>query len=136
MPIRIHEGPVSAAAAARGAEPAPGDEHVPFIHCVEQTREGEPFPVAVRVGHESEHPDEPEHYVAWLQLWSGERLLAEARLVQGLLGGQGAQGNPMVTFNLVPAAGTLELTALAYCTRDGLWSGPPRRVNVVAADEE
>ena len=137
MPIRIHERLVSAAAAESGVEPAPSDEHVPFIHCVEQTREGEPFPVAVRVGHDSEHPDEPEHFIAWLQLWSGEeRLLAESRFVQGLLGGPGAQGNPMVTFNLVPAAGTLELTALAYCTRHGLWSGPSRRVDVAAADEE
>jgi len=114
----------------------PSDSHTPFVHCVERTRAGEPFPVAVRVGHESEHPDEPEHYIPWVQLWNGERLLAEARFTQGLLGGQGARGNATVTFTVVPAPGTLELTALAYCNRHGLWESAPRRVEVEAPEAD
>lgn len=114
----------------------PSDSHTPFIHCVEHTRAGEPFPVAVRVGHESEHPDDPEHYIPWVQLWSGDRFLAEAHFAQGLLGGRGARGNATVTFNLVPAPGTLELTALAYCNRHGLWESAPMRVEVEAPEAE
>lgn len=114
---------------ASGGE-TPSDSHTPFVHCVERTRAGEPFPVAVRVGHEAEHPDDPEHYIPWVQLWNGERLLAEAHFAQGLHGGQGARGNTTVTFNLVPTAGALELTALAYCNRHGLWTSSPVRVEV------
>jgi len=132
MAIRIQ----GLASAGDAPAPAVDDLHVPFIHCVEHTRADEPFPVAVRVGHEAEHPDEAEHYIAWIQLWSGDRLLAEARFAPGLLGGPGAQGNAMVTFNLVPAAGPLELTALAYCTRHGLWAGPARCVEALPPDED
>ena len=132
MPIRVQQLPPAGDAPAPAAE----DLHVPFIHCVERTRAEEPFPVAVRVGHDGEHPDEPGHYIAWIQLWSGDALLAEARFAPGLLGGTGAQGNAMVTFNLVPAAGDLELTALAYCNRHGLWEGPSRRVEVAPAEDE
>ncbi|MBM4116256.1 dethiobiotin synthase [bacterium] len=120
---------------ASGSEP-PDDSHTPFVHCAPHTRAGEPFPIAVRVGHVAEHTDDPEHYIPWVQLWSGERLLAEARFAQGLLGGQGACGNATVTFNLVPAPGTLDLTALAYCNRHGLWESAPVRVEVEAPTED
>jgi superoxide reductase len=133
MPIRIQQGPGAQPAATDPDATAPDALHTPFIHCVERTRAGEPFPVAVRVGHDVEHPDEPEHHIAWLQLWSGDQLLAEARFAPGLLGGE---GHPMVTFNLVPATGVLELTALAYCSRHGLWQGPSRRVDVDAPTDD
>jgi len=110
--------------------PSLDDQHQPFLYAVSRTRAGEPFPVALRVGQESEHPDLEDHHIDWVQLWSGERLLAEARFAPGLLGGSGCTGHPTVTFTLVPAAGSLELRGVAHCTLHGTREGEPLGVEV------
>lgn len=107
------------------------DRHSPFIHCADSAKAGEMFPVVVRVGAEYEHPDDMDHYIRYVQLWNGETLLGEADFVAGMLGGDGAKGQAEVTFNLVPGK-KLRLTAMAYCTKHGLWESVPVDVAVEA----
>ncbi|OSM02233.1 class II SORL domain-containing protein [Magnetofaba australis] len=106
------------------------DRHSPFIECADSAKAGEKFPVTVRMGKEYAHPDDTDHYIKSIQLYSGTTLLGEANFVSGMLGGTGAKGQAEVTFNVVPSAGTLRLTALSYCTKHGLWECDPVEVNV------
>jgi len=104
------------------------DRHSPFIHCDSKAKKGEKFPVTVKMGNEYSHPDDFDHYIAYIQLWNGETLLAQATFTPGSLGNQ--KENAEVTFNIVPTSSKLKLTAMAYCTKHGLWESDPVEVSV------
>ncbi|MBF0143526.1 MAG: class II SORL domain-containing protein [Magnetococcales bacterium] len=106
------------------------DRHSPFLQCAASATAGQKFPVTVRMGQEYSHPDDPDHYIKSIQLYSGETLLAEANFTAGALGGAGQKGQAEVTFNVVPSAGKLRLTAMSYCTKHGLWACEPVEVTV------
>jgi len=106
------------------------DRHSPFITCAETVQAGAPFPVTVRVGNEYTHPDDTDHFIHSVMLYNGETLLARADFVAGMLGGQGAKGHAEVTFNVVPSGKKMKLTAVAYCTKHGLWECDPVEVSV------
>ncbi len=94
------------------------DRHSAFVHCEKRAKLGEKFKVKVKVGDEYLHPDAPDHYIAWVQLWNGEKMLAQASFIEGALGNQ--PGQVEVDFNIVPTK-NLKLTAHAFCTKHGLW---------------
>nr|CRH04461.1 conserved protein of unknown function[Include possible ferrous iron-binding region] [Candidatus Magnetococcus massalia] len=106
------------------------DRHSPFIECAGEAKAGEKFAVTVRMGNEYAHPDDADHHIKAIQLFNGTTLLAEANFVSGALGGTGVKGQAEVTFNIVPAAGQLNLTAMSYCTKHGLWECDPVEVAV------
>ena len=110
------------------------DQHQPFVHCVREVEAGDVLPVGLRVGHEQEHPDAPDHFIDALRLYDGDRLLAEVRFAQGLLGQAG--GNPAISLNLVPEAGTLALRAEAHCTRHGDFRSETVTVRVNEAEAD
>ena len=103
------------------------DRHSAFVHCAERAVKGEKFTVKVQVGDEYAHPDDFDHYIAWVQLWDGETFLAEASFTAGVLGGN--PGQVEVDFHIVPRK-NLKLTALAYCTKHGLWQSEEVAVTV------
>jgi superoxide reductase len=82
------------------------------------------------MGNEYAHPDDHDHYIRSVQLYNGQTLLAEASFPPGTLGGEGAKGNVEVTFNVVPSSSRLKLSAMAYCTKHGLWESNPVEVAV------
>ncbi len=94
------------------------DRHSAFVHCESSAKKGEKFKVKVKVGDEYAHPDDFDHYIAYVQLWNGETFLAEATFTAGAMGNQA--GNVEVDFYIVPQK-KLKLTAMAYCTKHGLW---------------
>ncbi|HDO06169.1 MAG TPA: dethiobiotin synthase [Bacteroidetes bacterium] len=94
------------------------DRHSPFIHCVKSAKNGEKLKVTVKLGDEYSHPDDFDHYIAWVQLWNGENNLAQATFVAGALGNQA--GHVEVDFFIVPKR-NMRLTAMAFCTKHGLW---------------
>ncbi len=106
------------------------DRHSPFVHCADSATAGEKFAVTVKMGNEYAHPDDSDHHIRSIQLFNGPTLLAEASFPAGTLGGDGTKGNAEVTFNIVPAAGELSLTAMSYCTKHGLWESDPVTVTV------
>ncbi|MBF0613336.1 MAG: dethiobiotin synthase [Magnetococcales bacterium] len=110
------------------------DRHSPFIHCAPAAKSGEKFSVTVRMGQEYAHPDDPDHYIRSIQLFNGETLLAETTFISGSLGGMGAKGNQEVTYSIVPSGSKLRLTAMAFCTKHGLWECDPVEVPVSAAE--
>ena len=94
------------------------DRHSAFVHCESSAKKGEKFKVKVKVGDEYAHPDDFDHYIAYVQLWNGETFLAEATFTAGAMGNQA--GNVEVDFYVVPTK-KMKLTAMAYCTKHGLW---------------
>lgn len=103
------------------------DRHSAFIHAKDNAVKGEKFVVKVKVGEEYPHPDDYDHYIKYVQLWSGETFLAEAHFPPGVLGNQA--GHVEVDFHIVPQK-KLKLTAMAYCTKHGLWQSEEKIVEV------
>lgn len=103
------------------------DRHSAFIHCEASAKKGEKFKVKVKVGDEYMHPDDFDHYIAWVQLWNGETQLAQATMNAGTLGSAPSQLE--VDFYVVPTR-KMKLTAHAYCTKHGLWQSDEVLVEV------
>ncbi len=104
------------------------DRHSPFVHCESSAKAGEKFKVKVKVGNEYSHPDDFDHYIAYVQLWNGETLLGQATFTPGTLGNTKSQVE--VDFYIVPTGKKLKLTAMSYCTKHGLWESDPVEVTV------
>ena len=103
------------------------DRHSAFIHCESNAKLGTKFKVKVKVGDEYPHPDVPEHYIAWVQLWDGEKMLAQANFIEGALGNE--DNNQEVDFYIVPKK-NMKLIAQAFCTKHGLWQSEEVLVTV------
>ncbi len=103
------------------------DRHSAFIHCEATATAGEKFTVKVKVGDQYPHPDDFDHFIAWVQLWDGENNLAQANFTAGAMGNQA--GNVEVDFNIVPKK-KMKLTATAFCTKHGLWKSDEHVVEV------
>ncbi len=105
------------------------DRHSPFIHCATTAVKDMPFKVTVKVGNAYTHPDDFDHYIANVQLYTGDALLARADFVSGTLGGQDKKGQAEVTFTIIPSK-KLTLVAQSYCTKHGIWESDPVEVSV------
>ena len=95
------------------------DRHSAFVHCDKTAQKGEKFKVKVMVGDEYKHPDDFDHYIAWVQLWDGEMMLAQTNFTAGAFGNEAAHAE--VDFYVVPSKSNMKLTATAFCTKHGLW---------------
>lgn len=104
------------------------DRHSAFVHCEKTAVKGKKFTVKVKVGDEYSHPDDFDHYIAFVQLWNGESMLAQTTFMAGVLGN--AAGQVEVDFYIVPTK-KMKLTAMAYCTKHGLWQSDEVVVDVV-----
>ncbi len=105
------------------------DRHTPVIHCNDTAKEGEKLKVKVKLGTEYPHPDQPDHYISYIQLWNRETFVAEARFTAGALGNN--PGFAEVDFYIVPGPVSLNLSAMAVCTNHGLWQSESKEVRIV-----
>ena len=103
------------------------DRHSAFVHCEATATAGEKFKVKVQVGDEYKHPDDADHYISYVQLWNGEKMLAQATFIEGAMGN--AAANLEVDFYIVPTK-NMKLIAHAFCTKHGLWESDEVAVNV------
>ena len=103
------------------------DRHTPFVHCEANATKGEQFKVKVKMGNEYKHPDDFDHYIAWVQLWSGEKMLGQANFESGALGNE--PGHAEVDFYIVPTK-NMKLQATSYCTKHGFWQSQEVEVTV------
>lgn len=103
------------------------DRHSPFVHCASKAVKGEKFNVKIKVGDEYLHPDDFDHYIAYVQLWNGEFMLGSVHYAPGTLGNQ--PGQVEVDFKVVPTR-NMKLTAMAFCTKHGLWQSDEVLVEV------
>lgn len=104
------------------------DRHSPHIICEDTAFRGRKFQVKVRMGQNYNHPDDGDHYISTIQLWNRETLIAQAHFSPGMMG-----NNPdhvEIDFYIVPKV-SLNLSAMAVCTKHGLWQSEPREVKVI-----
>ena len=104
------------------------DRHSPIIVCDDEANEGVKFKVKIRIGSEYNHPDDGDHFIGFIQLWNRETLLAEVKMFPGTMGN--TAGQPEIDFYIVPKV-SMNLTAMSYCTRHGLWQSEPKEVTVL-----
>lgn len=102
------------------------DRHTPVVICEAVAAEGEKFKVKVRVGSHYPHPDDPDHYIKYVQLWNRETFLAETHFAPGALGNM--PEHVEVDFYIVPGPVNLNLSAMSVCTKHGLWQSESREV--------
>ena len=105
------------------------DRHMPHVVCPETVKRGEKFEVKVRMGEDYTHPDDHDHFITVLQLWNRETLLAEARYTAGVYGNKPTHYE--VDFYIVAPEVSMNLTAMAVCTKHGLWQSVEKPVKVV-----
>lgn len=104
------------------------DRHMPHVICPDSVRRGEKFMVKVRMGEEYAHPDDHDHFISVLQLWNRETLMAEARYAAGANGKLPTHFE--VDFFIVAPEVSMNLSAMAVCTKHGLWQSEDKAVKV------
>ena len=105
------------------------DRHMPHVICESTVKRGEKFIVKVRMGEEYLHPDDADHFISVLQLWNRETLLAEARYTAGVYGNKPAHFE--IDFFIVAPEVSMNLSAMAVCTKHGLWQSEEHAVKVI-----
>ncbi len=104
------------------------DRHMPHVICPDSVKRGEKFTVKVRLGDEYPHPDEDDHYISLIQLWNRETLLAETRYSAGANGH--LPNHFEVDYYIVAPEVSMNLSAMAVCTKHGLWQSEDKPVKV------
>ncbi|MDX2414176.1 MAG: desulfoferrodoxin family protein [Bacteroidales bacterium] len=105
------------------------DRHMPHVICDDKVKKGDLFRVKITMGEQYTHPDDYDHFISTLQLWNRETLLAEAKYSSGAYGNKGAHIE--VDFYIVAPLVSMNLSAMAVCTKHGLWQSEDKAVKVL-----
>ena len=105
--------------------PGMAKKHVPIIEAPAKVKAGEPFAVKIKVGGIDgvEHPNTLSHWINWIALYAGERLISRVELGAELTDGY------VVTLN-VTLKETANLRAQEFCNLHGVWEGKTKKVTV------
>ena len=100
-------------------------KHVPIIEAPSNVKANEPFAVKIKVGGIDgvEHPNTLSHWVNWVALYAGERLISRVEF------GSELSDKYVVTLN-VTLNETATLRAQEFCNLHGVWEGKPKEVIV------
>ncbi|MFQ6081036.1 MAG: class II SORL domain-containing protein [Candidatus Bathyarchaeia archaeon] len=100
-------------------------KHVPIIEAPEKVKAKEPFTVKVKVGGIDgvEHPNTLGHWINWVKLYTGERLISRVEFAPEMC------DNYVVSLN-VTLNETATLRARGFCNLHGVWEGREKRVVV------
>ncbi len=86
-------------------------KHTPHI---ELSASGDVTVVTVTVGWDVPHPNQPDHFIAWIEIYAGEASIARFDL------------SPVLTAPIVSVAVSLEpgtvIRAVEHCNLHGLWA--------------
>ena len=103
------------------------DRHTPHVICDGTAKRGQKFKVKVILGKDYAHPNEADHYISYIQLWNRETLLTEVRFSPGALGNMPEHAE--ADLYIIPKT-SMNLSAMAVCTKHGLWQSETREVKV------
>ena len=98
-------------------------KHTPVIDAPDKVKSAEPFAVKVKVGGIDGvgHPNVLGHWINWVALYAGDRLLARVEFAP-------AVSQPQATLNIALEESTT-LRVAAFCNMHGVWQST-KRVNV------
>ena len=105
--------------------PGIAKKHVPVIDSPTKVKANEAFPVKLKVGGIDgiEHPNQLAHWINWVELYAGERLIYRTELAPEVTDGY------VITVHVALAEST-ELRAKASCNVHGVWEGEPKNLTV------
>ena len=105
--------------------PGMAKKHVPIIEAPSKVKANETFIVKVKVGGIDgvEHPNTLSHWVNWVALYAGERLISRVEF------GAELSDRYVVTLN-VTLNETATLRAQEFCNLHGVWEGKEKEVMV------
>ncbi|MCM8796494.1 MAG: desulfoferrodoxin [Candidatus Omnitrophica bacterium] len=89
-------------------------KHLPVISAPEKVKRDEVFEVTVETGKLRVHPNEPGHFIEWIELYSGDTFLFRANL-------SGSLSLPKVSIPVKLSHAHGPLKAWAKCNLHGLW---------------
>lgn len=100
-------------------------KHVPIIKAPEEVEAKETFTVKVKVGGIDgvEHPNILGHWINWVELYAGERLISRFEFAPEICDGY------FVNLNIA-LNGPTTLRARAFCNLHGVWEGKERKIAV------
>ncbi len=100
-------------------------KHVPIIEAPEEVKAKESFNAKVKVGGIDgvEHPNTLGHWINWVELYAGERLISKVEYAPEMCDGY------VVTLNIT-LDDSATLRARAFCNLHGVWEGKERKVVV------
>jgi superoxide reductase len=105
--------------------PGMAKKHVPVIEAPKKVKADEPFIVKVKIGGIDgvEHPNTLSHWINWVALYAGERLISRIEF------GAELSDKYEVTLN-VTLKETATLRAQEFCNLHGVWEGKAVKVMV------
>ena len=100
-------------------------KHTPIIEAPSKVKADEPFTVKIKVGGIDgvEHPNTLSHWVNWVALFAGDRLISRTALGAELSDGY------IVTINVTLKTSST-LRAQDFCNLHGVWEGKPKKIVV------
>jgi len=105
--------------------PVMAKKHVPIIEAPSKVKANEAFAVKVKVGGIDgvEHPNTLSHWINWVALYAGERLISKVEF------GSELSDKYVVTLN-VTLNETATLRAQEFCNLHGVWEGKTKKITV------
>ena len=91
-------------------------KHTPVITAPDKVKKDEAFTATVEVGKYKTHPNEPAHFIEWVELYSGDTFLFRINL-------SGSLSYPKITIPISLTHAHGHLKAWAKCNIHGLWEG-------------
>ena len=100
-------------------------KHTPIIEAPPKVKANEPFAVKIKVGGIDgvEHPNTLSHWINWVALYAGERLIARIEFAPELSDGY------VVTIKITLSA-SATLRAQEFCNLHGVWEGKAKEIAV------
>lgn len=95
------------------------EKHVPTITLDKGHKTGKDI-VRIVVGHEVEHPNTPEHHIAWIELYGVKKDSGQV-IYLGRAAWAPVYSNPNVRFQVNQIRDFKAFGALAYCNIHGVW---------------
>ena len=98
-------------------------KHLPIIEAPEKAKAKEPFVVKVKVGGIDgvEHPNMLGHWINWVALYAGDRLISRTEFGPGTCDGY------VMNIN-VALDKTAKLRAQEFCNLHGVWEGKEKKI--------
>ena len=91
-------------------------KHLPIITAPDKVKRDQIFEITVEVGKLRPHPNEPAHFIEWLEVYCGDTFLFRTQLA-------GSLSFPKVIFSCKLSHVHRPLKAWAKCNLHGLWEG-------------
>jgi len=97
-------------------------KHIPVIEVPDKVKKDEPFEVKIEGGRLLAHPNEPGHFIEWVELYCGDTFLGHANF-------SGGAGFPQASFKVKLNHAHGPLKAWEKCNLHGLWEST-KEINV------